>query len=192
MTVFAVMISLSFSGNVFAGTLHFGQRSLQDLKGVHIGVEPLTQNTKDAGLTKEMVKQDLESRLDKAKIKIVSAKESLFSVPGAPSLTVSVKVLETPCPGEESPRYTYTIDLRLIQGVVLARDEQIALHTDTWRANDFGQIDKLDDLRTKIKEIADEFAHSYKAANSGDDSTQMPVPPESKFMDPEMPPLEKK
>jgi len=173
-----VWVAVSLAGTIHAGSFDMGRKSLKGLAGVQVGVKQPTQKTLDAGLSRDMVRQDVESRLKDGQVKILTARECLFSAPGSPTLGVEVAVSQLNGATEALSRYCYTIDLRLSQGVILSRDEKIVLHADTWRTDDFGQVNTLEDLRIRIKEKADEFVRSYRAANSDEPASGMEKMPE--------------
>ncbi|MBN1843104.1 MAG: hypothetical protein JW883_12605 [Deltaproteobacteria bacterium] len=162
---FLVFIMLGFFSASVAGGLDIGRISLKGLKGLHVAVRTLKPEIQNEGLTRKIIEKDVESRLNDAGIKTLTAMEC-FSTAGGPSLDVDVKASKLKSGSEKSSGYIYTIDVRLAQGVTLDRDSMIALHADTWKTQDYGQVSKLEELRNKIKEKIDEFARSYKAANS--------------------------
>ncbi|MDY6990952.1 MAG: hypothetical protein SWQ30_23160 [Thermodesulfobacteriota bacterium] len=141
-----------------------GRESLRGLQGVHIIVRKLPASIESKGLTRKHLQEDVESKLNESKIKVLSAKEALFTE-GAPSVDLDVKISELRPASEKASGYAYTIAVRLSQGVILSRDPKILLHADTWKVEDFGQAVKLDEIRSRIKEMIDRFVSSYKAAN---------------------------
>jgi len=145
--------------------LDLGRQSLQGLEGVNIIVRNLPAEIESKGLTKESIQHDVQSKLDRAKIKVLSAREAL-STAGAPSLDLDVKISELRHPSEKFSGYIYSIGVTLTQGVILSRDPKIALHADTWKLEDYGQASKLDEIRSKIKDMIDIFVTSYQAANT--------------------------
>jgi hypothetical protein len=145
--------------------LDLGRQSLQGLEGVNIIVRKLPAEIESKGLTKESIQHDVQSKLDRAKIKVLSAGEAL-STAGAPSLDLDVRISELRHPSEKVSGYIYTIGVTLTQAVILGRDPKISLHADTWKLEDYGQASKLDEIRSKIKEMIDRFVSSYQAANT--------------------------
>jgi hypothetical protein len=145
--------------------LDLGRQSLRGLEGVHIIVRNLPAEIESKGLTKESLQKDVESKLNQAKIKVLSAREALFTE-GAPSLDLDVKISELRHPSEKISGYIYSIGVTLAQAVILGRDPKIALHADTWKLEDYGQASKLDEIRAKIKDMIDRFVISYQAANA--------------------------
>jgi len=145
--------------------LDLGRQSLRGLEGVHIIVRKLPPEIESKGLTRKSLQEDVESTLNQAKIKVLSAREALFSE-GAPSLDLDIKISELRHPSEKLSGYIYSIALTLAQGVMLGRDPKIALHADTWKVEDYGQASNLDEIRFKIKDMIDRFVTSYQAANA--------------------------
>ncbi len=145
--------------------LDLGRQSLRGLEGVHIIVRKLPAEIESQGLTQKGLQEEVQSKLNQAKIKVLSAREAIFSE-GSPSLDLDVKISELKNPCEKLSGYIYTIGVRLTQAVILGRDPKIALHADTWKFEDYGQASKLDEVRGKIKEMIDTFVSSYQAANA--------------------------
>ncbi|MDA2923271.1 hypothetical protein MYX65_01205 [Acidobacteria bacterium AH-259-L09] len=164
------------------------KESLRGLEGVHVPVvaeEPIIE----AGLSEHQLQIDVELRLRKAGIKVVTEDE-MWDVPGRPMLWVSVSGVETRL------GYAYHIDLRLEQTVFLLRDlekirsglfltlsegnrpERLAHYrklTDlqkigaTWEATDIIGVTPSDSLRRTVREavadMVDQFINDYLAVN---------------------------
>jgi hypothetical protein len=145
--------------------LDLGRESLRGLEGVYIIVMKLPAEIESKGLTRKSLQEDVESKLKQAKIKVLSVKEALFTE-GVPSLDLDVKISDLRHPSEKCSGYVYTIAVRLAQGVILSRDSKIVLQADTWKVEDYGQALKLDEIRSKVKNMIDTFVSSYQAANT--------------------------
>jgi len=162
-TLGTMLFGLSNAG--LADGLDLGRQSLQGLEGVHVIVRKLPLEIEGKALTRKGLREAVESKLKKAKIKVLSTMECL-STKGGPSLDVDLKVSKPSKPLKESSGYIYTIDVRLAQGIYLARDSKINMHADTWKVKDYGQALKLDEIKNHVMDMIDRFISSYQAANT--------------------------
>ncbi len=137
--------------------------TLNGLEGVGILVEYLTPEAEWGGLTKKELRTDLESRLRKAGIKVLTQEESRKTA-GEPYLYVNVNVNTVKT---ESEIYPYSIDVMLIQKTTLVRDPKQALYAVTWSTGGVGSISKelLNDLRESVGDLVEIFIKAYQSEN---------------------------
>ncbi len=152
-----------------------GRESLQGLDGVQVIVRKLSSKTEAAGLTRKGIQDNVEASLNKANIKVLSAKECLFS-PGAPSLDIEVKVSPAACGSDKPAGYFYALDVSVTQGVFLARDSKVNLHADTWTVQDVGQVSSLKEVQAKVQEMIGKFVDSYQAAQDKGNAGALSAP----------------
>ena len=86
--------------------------SLRGLTGVGVVVEELTPDAKRGGLVEEQLRLDVEWRLRKAGIPVLSG-ASLRGVSGAPYLSISLAALQGK--GRLAPLFVYAIQVELKQ-----------------------------------------------------------------------------
>jgi len=67
------------------------QKALVGLKGVEVGVENVNPQAERLGLTAALIKTDIELRLRKAGVKVLTAEEK-FDTPGMPWLYVNLTI----------------------------------------------------------------------------------------------------
>jgi hypothetical protein len=135
------------------------RRSFQDVKTFQILVEPLPPKVERAGLTAAAIQADVELKLRQAGIKIADPKAETLVL-----LYVSVQFWE------DSPvaLWPYTINVEVLQDVLLARDTSILVkYSPTWSTHIIGGIKPagVRDVRGLIKDQVDKFINAYLAEN---------------------------
>ncbi|MDA2927709.1 hypothetical protein MYX78_10860 [Acidobacteria bacterium AH-259-G07] len=142
-----------------------GKESLRGLEGVEVLVaigEPIVE----AGLSKHQLQVDVELRLRKAGIKVLTEEER-WNTPGSPFLFASVIGVRI-SRSETRSGYAYQMKLYLNQQVTLSRDLE---KTDafTWHTAGVIGITPRDSLTRNIREaiadMVDEFINDYLAIN---------------------------
>ena len=137
--------------------------TLRGLKGVGVLVENLSPEAEKEGLSRAQLQADVESKLRKAGIKILTKDESA-KVPGEPYLYVNINLNTAKT---EDDVYPYSLDILLIQKVSLLRDPKITTYAVTWSTGGVGSISKqtVGELRENVKAIVDVFIKAYHAEN---------------------------
>lgn len=137
--------------------------SLRGLSGILLLVRGLNPDIEHEGLTKEQIQLDIESKLQTAKIRLLS-KEQYSKTPEAPFLHVVPAVLKVRV-GTTS-LYTYTVIVRLCQSVHLARNHAIETPGFTWTSEGtYGVVRAIGDIRSKIADEVDKFISAYTSVN---------------------------
>lgn len=72
-----------------AGSEEVHKKGLRGLKGVYVAVEALKPEAERLGLTSDQIKTDVELRLRKAGVRVLTKKEC-FETPGAPYLSLRI------------------------------------------------------------------------------------------------------
>ena len=106
-----------------------GRQSLKDLPGVYLIVEELDEIIEENGLSRNEIESDVKKKLQKADIEILSEKE-MQKTPGMPWLYVSI--------GSGTLNrnlLVYTINMELVQSVMLVRDAGILCNASTWKSS---------------------------------------------------------
>lgn len=132
------------------------RNSLKGLEGIYVAII-LDGGSKQAGLSKSLLRTDVEVKLRMAGIKLVSQYES-FNLPGMPWLGVNINSLI------HGKSIYYQISLELIQGAFLERKN---LHTIaiTWDIGRHGVTSNIENIRSSIKDMADQFINAYRSVN---------------------------
>lgn len=141
--------------------------TLRGLPGVNVLVEALTAEAERNGLTRAQIQTDVELRLRKAGIRVLSETER-DETPGRPFLYVTVNARKA----RSTPLYAFSIHVALAQRVLLERDPQISSLAETWSISSTGIVGEshLRELtRSEIADRVDAFLNAYLAVNpSGD------------------------
>ena len=137
--------------------------TLRGLQGIGVLVEQLPPEAENKGLKKDQIQTEVESKLRKAGIKVLT-KEECGKTPGEPYLYINLNINLAKT---ESDIYPYTIDVMLIQKVSLLRDPQINSYATTWSTGGIGSIDKqiLGQLRESVLEVVNLFVNAYLTEN---------------------------
>jgi hypothetical protein len=137
------------------------RRSLRGLQGVKVVVEEMQPMAARYGLTRNQVQTDVELRLRRAGIRVLTLDES-DSTPGSPSLYVNIHTVfgDGPAMGLVG----YSLDVELTQAVRLDRDPDIWLPgAVTWSENQrgLGGRTQLHTLRENLGDLVNRFINAY-------------------------------
>ena len=127
-------------------------------------MKTLTSDVENHGLTKSLLKKEVESRLRQADIPVLTADEA-FNMPGKPYLYLNLTTHNT---GIEL--YSYSIRIEFNQDVCMIRDPSIRSSATTWIANMVGIVGarNLRAVTEDVTQLTDKFIHDYLAANQDD------------------------
>ena len=135
--------------------------TLCGLKGVMVFIEDIDTDVENHGVTKSLLKKEVESRLKQADIPVLTTDE-VFTMPGKPYLYLNLTTHNT---GIEL--YSYSIRIELNQDVSMIRDPSIRASATTWIANVVGVVGarNLPAVTEDVTQLTDKFIHDYVAAN---------------------------
>jgi hypothetical protein len=139
-------------------------QSLAGVKGIWVGIHLCGEEAKSAGLTEEQLKEDVESKLQLAGIKVNSEEEWSGSEDRA-FLGVTVYTVGH----EEGPSIAYAVDIQFAQRVKLVGSPFAAVTGSTWGSHSLG-ISGMRDLPDMIEMGiitcgVDRFISDYLTAN---------------------------
>ena len=139
------------------------RQTLRGLQGVKVLVEELSSDIERLGLTKNQLAADTEAKLRKAGIKVLTQEECL-QTPGEPYLYVNINI-NTGKPGDD--KYSYSIDIGVIQNVLLQRDTRVKSYSVTWSTGGVGVIEKefVGRLRASVDEVVNIFVSAFYSVN---------------------------
>lgn len=163
----AVLTLLSWSARPAAAEFYPDNRaSLKGLAGVHVLVERIPADMEAAGLTEELVRSEVEGRLKKAGLKLLSRKD-FIGQPGAPRLYIQLNSAKYK--GRflwSSEKIAFSIRLDLGQLVKLSRNPEIEVHATTWQTSLVGYADdkKLQTVRDDLAAMVDRFIKAWQEA----------------------------
>jgi competence protein ComGC len=139
----------------------FEQEALVGLKGVEVLVEVVKPEAEHLDLSKDMIKTDVELRLRKAGVKVLTQEDRL-KIPGWPCLYVSTTILS-----ERHLYYAVLIKVEVGEMVTLARGQEV--YAPIWRTSRTGLLGAPiaieRNIRDKVGDLVDEFINDYLAAN---------------------------
>ncbi len=156
-----VLCKLSIASFLFASDNNVNRLSLRGLKGVYVSVEKIDSEIEKDGLTKSLIRKDVELKLQRAGIKILS-RDKWFETTGSPYLYVNVNVLKLPA----SKEYIYSINTAFRQNVYPVREPIEVIGATTWSIGEIvGITYNLNKIRSSVKGQADKFIKTYLTVN---------------------------
>src|SRR5215467_9380734 len=135
--------------------------TLRGLKGVMVFIEDIDTDVENHGLTKGLLKKEVESRLRQADI-LVLTRDEAFNMLGKPYLYLNLTTHNT---GVEL--YSYSLRMEFNQDVCMVRDPSLRASATTWIANVVGIVGtrNLPAVAEDATQLTDKFIHDYLAAN---------------------------
>ncbi len=157
-------MSLLFYSSAPALDSEINRATLRGLAGVRVLVEDLAPEIETSGLTRDKLQGQIEQKLKNAKIKVLTQEECL-KTPGEPYLYI---ILNANAIRPKGDAYAYSIDIGLIQNVVLQRNPTLKGYAITWSTGGIGSIEKefLDRLRESVDDLVNIFVQAYLNENS--------------------------
>jgi hypothetical protein len=159
----AVGILLLLGGGTAPGASQYHRESLRGLAGVAPRVERIDQDAQLYGLDEMSIYADVEQRLSKAGIKVLTAGQ-LSQEAGAPVLYIRVNAKLS----FDAPVYAVHVTVSLLQDAVAVRDSNLKLReVKTWDAGYMRTYDpaSLAKARSVVSDLVDEFIREWIAAN---------------------------
>jgi len=155
-TVAAVCLTfVSLSAISSASDTEYTRRTLKGIKAVGVIVEELRKEV-PSGLTKRQLQTDVELRLRKAGITVISSNQE-----AAPYLYVRVNSIQLP----NSIQYVYAVGVELNQTVKLARDMTKTSVATTWDKGGTGCTSRPGGIRDGVADYVDQFITAYLSVN---------------------------
>ena len=137
------------------------QDTLHGLKGIMVFIEDIESEVEDHGLTKMLLKKEVESRLRQAEIPVLTADEA-FNTAGKPYLYLNLTTHNTGI-----DLYSYSIRIEFNQDVCIIREPSIRASATTWSSNVVGIVGaaNLPAITEDVIGLTDRFIHAYHTAN---------------------------
>lgn len=161
------MITLCLSGTAAAQTPTINDRAgLRGLPGVLVVIESFQDaNAESRGLTESQLQTDVELRLRKAAIRVLTIEERKSAGEGRAMLYVNVKLVsgDEPLDGV----YAYSLSVEVWQQVLLVTPPFAKVLAISWHTEVTGIVGKvhLGKLREDVGDLVDKFINDYLAAN---------------------------
>jgi hypothetical protein len=139
------------------------RQTLRGLQGVKVLIEDLGSDIERLGLIKSQLQTDVEATLRKAGIKVLT-QEECYKTPGEPYLYLNINI-NTGKLGDD--KYSYSIDIGVIQNVLLQRDPRMKSYSVTWSTGGVGVIEKefVGRLRESVDELVKIFVKAFFSVN---------------------------
>lgn len=156
-------IVFTFVSPTFALDSEPNRQTLRGLQGVRVLIEDLGPEIEAMGLTKNQLQTDVEAKLRKAGIEVLT-QEECFRTPGEPYLYLNIN-LNTGKTGDD--KCSYSIDIGVIQDVLLQRDPRQKTYAVTWSTGGVGTIEKesVIRLRDSVDDLVSVFMKAFMNAN---------------------------
>jgi hypothetical protein len=152
----ALLMLLALPGVSHALTLK--QKTLVGLKGLGVIVEDINPEAERLGLTRNQIITDVELRLRKARIKVLTEKERI-ETQGKPFLYVNVNT------NIGNDFCIYGISVKLDEDVTLTNGKIVM--GNIWEISSIGgvAIYNINHIRRDVGDLIDHFINDYLAAN---------------------------
>lgn len=170
-TILMVIVLALVMSNSPASAVDMGARelaepyqssSLRDLIGVRVLLTDLNPDAERDGLIKRELQTDVESRLRKSGIRVLT-EEEWRKTPRAPLLYVKVDALRG-----SNIAYAYYTDVQLYQRVSIEQTSNISGFAATWSTGSIGiaeQVKLKGLVMGSLRNEVDEFIKAYLAEN---------------------------
>jgi hypothetical protein len=170
-----VLVCFLGAGVCNAIAAKFYRESLRGLEGVWVVIEYLQPYAEQAGLTRGQLQTDVELRLRKAGVRVLTAEEGV-NAKGRPRLYVNVTIATSP----NIYFYAYTVLVEVRQRVRLERAPSTEGAASTWRRHVTGcgakawrnlftgcdvKSDFVGQVRSALESLVDMFIKDYLAEN---------------------------
>lgn len=167
LTGITALLLIVFSWPVHAMDSEVTRETLSGLTGFYVAFEELQPNIKQyafaALLTRDQLQKDIEMRLQRAKITVLSQTQWL-NTRGRPVLYGNVNT------HLEDANIAYNIQLEARQIVFTDSNKKVKTLAGTWGIIMTGitKTDKLDVIRENLLTLVDKFVEAYWTANGKD------------------------
>ena len=127
--------------------------SLKELPGVFVAVAGFDEDAKRAGFDEPTFQADVERKLRKAGIELLSERKKLFS---HGVLVLAVKTLHE----RKGEHAAFSVSLELYQRVRILSSPLVGMNVPTWSSSSIGLGD-LPFVRAAVKQQMDEFVNAW-------------------------------
>jgi len=149
------LVGLFLSVPAWAGDTPRDRATLKGIHSLQVGVEKMSPDAEQDGLTRSQIKADIESRLRHSGIQVDPANPYL--------LYVAINTVRDP----ESSSYVFNISVTFHQGVRLPRSPESLHLATTWSVSHVGRVGvaRLADVRPLVIASVDKFITAYLEQN---------------------------
>ncbi len=159
----AIALTLAMTFFLLPGTsytLTENQKALVGLKGLKVINPTIEPELERLGLSRDQIKTDVESRLGKAGVRILT-REEWVKTPGRAGFSVEIICSNIP----ETGIFVYGINMNLFEEVTVARG--FSAVGSIWNLGTAGGVEKtkIGQVREVLGDLVDKFINDYLAAN---------------------------
>jgi hypothetical protein len=162
-----VAISIIAVLGLMASTAAWGARtdfeleSLQGLNRIYVIVQKISPEIERDGLTVDMIKSKVSSKLEAAGIKTLPKSDSLSTKDGI--LVISLSSIKS-----KTGIHACSVDAELIQVTTLARNPDKPCPATTWASGIVAVVspENVTKLTETVGEVVDDFVSDYQSANN--------------------------
>jgi hypothetical protein len=158
----AVLVGFAGAPAARAADSPHDRGTLLGLTAVFVDVQPLDQAGLLAGLAPADIKNELETKIRLAGLRIIAGPQD--DVPPQERGVLQVNVSVVPVPKQDGV-YGWSVYLAMLQGAVLIRDMQTIIATPTWWVTRSGVGDAAQ-IKTGVSEAVDRFVTAFRAVES--------------------------
>jgi hypothetical protein len=148
----------SFTSTSYALTLD--QKALVGLEGVQVVVEGPGPEAERLGLSKNQIKTDVERRLRKAGVRVLTNQLEQEETPGTPHLYVKISANIN-----KIGVFAYSINVDLVK--IVTRFTGETAFATVWEKGEAGSVglNNINQIQPRISSLVDSFINDYLAAN---------------------------
>jgi len=143
------------------------KESLRGIKEIAVLVDPLSPEIQKAGITAEKIKEEIETRLGQAGIRVYTENEAegpSSKIPARPYLYINNHSYTL----QKDLTYGYALNIFFIQPVQLKRNPKISCLATTWYSGGVGiiRVHKLKNFnQSELAEHIEKFIDDFLAVN---------------------------
>ncbi len=161
--IFVVLALINLDSFVFAIDDKHSRQTLRGIQIISVDVARLPPEIKQDGLTEDDLRADAELKLRMAGISVVSDLDFLTALYGEiASLEILANIIKY---DKYVYGYVFNVEVRLSQGVYLARKPNLRTIVSTWDCAYVGTSRSLGRIRTLTRQLVDRFIKAYLSVN---------------------------
>lgn len=166
----AVVLAFTAPSQIFSQT-DSATKTLKGFDTLKVEVEPLAPDLEKAGITKEQIQTDVETKLRRAGFKIKNPRETVTPYV---MLHVNVNSIDNGVGG-----FAVSITSSINQFVILERDKSISSLANTWESRSIVSVikEKVQGIRKFINLQMDVFINAHLKANASTQKQSTNLPP---------------
>ncbi len=158
-----VAVLLLASPGVKAEFVVEDKETLRGIKAIFVAIEPIRPEAEKFGLTQDKIRSDVELKLKRVGIKVLS-KEEWLKIPGSPRLYININQVYN----NQVGAFICDMNVNFNQKVNLTRNPDVSCMATTWWTSATGAVggkEMEEKVRDTIKDQVDLFLSDHLAVN---------------------------